>query len=121
MNTNISQVHQLLIKDATGLDPIRVIMEPGPNHKDYTGHFTVVVYGRAWSTYWCSMNWPLAEFVQKAPTDYIVGRLTQSAEYTNKQKRKRDAEYLTRIVDAIRTALNEMDNPTSPATPGAAA
>jgi hypothetical protein len=108
MNITHSEVQQMLITAAPGLDSIRVIIEPGPQREDFhTGHFTVVVYGRAWTTYWGAMASPLRDFVAKAPTHYIVARLVQGAEHTNKKKRKLDEEYISRIVDAIKEALRQ--------------
>lgn len=106
MEITKQQIEQLLIKGADRLDPIRVIMEPF-QAEYHSGHFTVLVYGRAWTTFWGNMGSPMRKFVLTANTSYIVDRLARSAEPTSEHKRERDEQYLTRIVEAIKAALRQ--------------
>lgn len=98
---------KLCIINAPDLDPIHVIMERNPDTPYHAGWFTVVVFGRAWTTYWGNMGNSMREFVLSANTDYIVERLAGSTQPTNQRKRKLDEAYLTRIVNAIKDALRQ--------------
>jgi hypothetical protein len=75
-----------------------VVLHDMPGHQ---GRLIVECYGNAWSTYWGAMGEPIRDFITGASTDYIANRL-----WPTKQRRtKAEYDYLTRIVQAVQTAL----------------
>ncbi len=110
MKTATTTIEQLLITDlmeSHRLDPVRVIMEPAVPGEYHAGRLTVIVYGRAWTTYFGNMGKPMREFLLHCNDAYLADRLAASAEPTNQRKRSLDGRYLLNIVSAIREALRQ--------------
>lgn len=91
----------LLISGAPKLDPVTVIMQDyGPGK----GKLILECYSEAWAAYWGAMgNRSLVQFVLGADTDYLANRLTRSCSDDH------EVNYVRRIVEALKTALNEGD------------
>lgn len=90
------------IIDAHGLDSITVFWQdfsPG------CGEITVVCYGRAWTAYFGAMSGKtIKEFVDMAGIDYLVNKMDTF------DMRKKDLPYLTRIITAVKKAIEEAAN-----------
>ncbi|OEZ92157.1 hypothetical protein JAB9_47230 [Janthinobacterium sp. HH107] len=105
MHIESSAVQQLLITGASGLDPIRVLIEDLESGK---GLLTVCCFHNAWAMaftgYWGAMSdRTLMQFLVDCDPDYIAGNLEWSLAKTRKQ-----TKYLTRIVVAMQAALREL-------------
>lgn len=87
------------VSDVPGIDPVTVVLEDlGPGK----GRLIVECYGRAWSAYWGAMGETrtVAKFVSASDRDYLVLRLGAD---------RRDREYLSKIVDAVKDALRQRE------------
>nr|WP_297529424.1 hypothetical protein [uncultured Roseateles sp.] len=88
------------------LDPSTVFFE---DFEPGRGQMTVVCWGRAWTHYWGAMGGnpthDIRSFVLKAWTGYIVGKLMDGAGPILKRAEKREEEWLTDIVEAIKDEL----------------
>lgn len=107
MKLTTTTVEQLLIDDlmqSHRLDPVRVIME---RTGEYSGHLTVICYGRSWTTYFSNMGEPMCEFIKSASAGYLADRLVRSCEHTSEKKNQLDECYLLKIIDAIKAALRQ--------------
>jgi len=95
-------VEAVSITDASGLDRIHVFwqdIEPGK------GYVTIICYGAAWTAYWGAMGGKtIRQFFCEVDADYIVNRMGHTPHL---KSTKRDLEYLTRIVEAVRASLRE--------------
>lgn len=87
------------VSDIPGIDPVTVVLEDlGPGR----GRLIVECFGQAWSAYWCAMGETrtVAKFVAASDRDYVVCRLGAA---------RRDREYLSKIVDAVKDALRQRE------------
>jgi hypothetical protein len=92
-------VEAFTIYEAPALDPVMVVIQ------DYhvgSGRLLVECFGSAWSTYWGAMgDNGVRGFVCSCSADYVTNRLWPSGQ----RRIKKDYAYLTRIVEAVQTAL----------------
>jgi len=90
------------IKDAPGLDWIYVYwsdVEPGK------GHVTITCYGSAWCAYFGGMPGDtIRQFFQRADTSYLVTKLGITPQL---KQTKQHANYLAKIIDAVKASLAE--------------
>ena len=93
------EVESLEISGIQGLDPIQVFWS---DVSDGVGSVTITCYGSAWTAYWGAMGHrTVKQFFHDADTGYLVTKLGYAPTL---KERKRDLEYLARIVTAIKTA-----------------
>lgn len=103
MKLGISTIEQLVITDAAGPDPIRVMIE---NYDLGQGRITITVWGRAWTAAWFAMAGASVEvFFANAGPDYILSNMVNSMAPTLKRNKKHDDAYLTRIIIATQEGL----------------
>lgn len=102
MKTTEIQFGGLEITGATNLDPIRVLF-----HDDEAGGGRVIItcWNLAWCNRWGAQGIPIREFFIKANIEYLVHNLCTVDYVTSQRARKKQSEYLTRIVVAIKAAL----------------
>lgn len=93
---------QMDIKNAPGLDPIRVIvddLEPG------RGRITVSCYDMAWVGYWGAMGGrTLRDFFMDCGSDYLAGNMGCGS---GLKQGARDRTYLIRVIEAVQRAFRE--------------
>jgi hypothetical protein len=94
------------ITEVRGLDPVRVILQ---DYGTGQGRLILECYGKAWANFWASMGGSLIEFLRRADAGYI-----ETALHCGQKPRKSDREYLLRIVNALKAALADAENETSP-------
>ena len=93
-----------VITEAEGLDPIGVQLHDFERGK---GRLVVECYGQAWAAYWLGMGgMRLREFIASADADYIAICLQRDS---MRRPSKRGMKYLTRIVEAMKSALKQLD------------
>jgi hypothetical protein len=87
------------------LDPVTAFLE---DFEPGRGQLTLVCWGRAWTHFWGAMGNDLtvAEFVGKASTGYIVGKLMLPCDVLLKRAERREEKWLTQIVEALKIELN---------------
>jgi hypothetical protein len=95
-------VDTLVIPSQPGLDGIVVYWH---NYEPGKGMVTIVCFGAAWNTYFGGMSGEtIQKFFNGAGADYLANALTRSPHL---MQRKRDLEYVTRIVKAVKVVLKE--------------
>jgi hypothetical protein len=96
----VGNVTAMDIVGAPALDPIRVFWwDAAPG----VGSVTITCYGAAWTAFFGAMPAEtIREFFATANTDYLVTKLGITPHL---YQRKRDHQYLARIIDAIKATL----------------
>ena len=93
------EVESLEISGIQGLDPIQVFWS---DVSDGVGSVTITCYGSAWTAYWGAMgHLTVKEFFLQADVGYLINKLGYAPTL---KERKKDLEYLSRIVKAIKAA-----------------
>ncbi len=95
----------IVVRGVKGLDPVTAVFrDAGPGR----GELIVACYGKSWSAYWGAMgDETVKEFVRTCNRGYICNKLT---DYSKRQT-KSDLEYLERIVDAVKGAIQDQSSP----------
>jgi len=92
-------VEALTIVDAPALDPIRVFLQDIEQGK---GRIVIECYGVAWSAFWGAMGQSdLRGFVSSCDPIYLANCLSRDG----RERSKKAAAYLLRIVVAVKQAL----------------
>ena len=100
------QCRAFRIKDAPALDPITIIVRETDRGQ---GQMIIECYGQSWVAFWGSMGSnTVIQFVAGCGVDYLLGCF-RPAKFTKKQ-----AEYLTRVLTAVKAACVEIENFGSP-------
>ena len=103
MKVEISKnsVKNLKISEIANLDLVNVYLE---NIEPGKGRILIECYGKSWTAYWGAMSGlTIQAFFVKADNSYITDRLDYKA-------KGRYLKYLTRIVEAVKEALQQIDN-----------
>jgi hypothetical protein len=88
------------VASSSGVDSITVFWR---NYQPGKGSVTITCYGSAWTAYFGAMSGQtIQQFFARADTDYLVTKLGITPEL---KQRKRDHEYLARIIDAVKAAM----------------
>lgn len=97
LHSNVLEIHS-----APGLDTIHVYwLDLGVGQ----GHVTITCFGNAWTAYFGAMGGrSVKKFFAGGCPDYLVNKLGYSQVL---KSRKKDLEYLERIVRAVQAALAE--------------
>lgn len=88
---------------AEGLDPIDVYIRMD---SESAGRITIQCFDQCWTSYWGHMGGSMREFWNRCSMGYLTNSL-QSKLFTNASLKKREDEYLSRIVLAVKRALKE--------------
>jgi hypothetical protein len=96
------QIESFNIK-TEGLDPIDVYIRMD---SETAGRITIQCFSQCWTAYWGSMGCGMREFWNGCNIGYLVSAM-QNNLLTNSSIKKREKEYLTRIVTAVKAALQE--------------
>jgi len=98
-----AQVSMLTITDAPNLDPIRVVTE---NYKPGQGRIVIQCWDRAWAAAWMGMSGrTIEQFFIACDWDYLFSNLTNGLHGLRQDAKKRDKEYVRRIIEAVQTAF----------------
>lgn len=90
------QVDAVKITNAPGLDQIHAFwMDVGPGQ----GYVTIICYGKSWTAYFGGMRdgQNIRQFFDRADTEYLVCKMGYGP--------KRDIQYLTKIINAVKESL----------------
>jgi hypothetical protein len=88
------------VPSSSGMDSITVFWR---NYQPGKGSVTITCYGSAWTAYFGAMSGQtIQQFFASADTGYLVNKLGITPEL---KQRKRDHEYLGRIIDAVKAAM----------------
>ncbi len=99
MKTEIKNIECLTITDVRSLDLINVYFK---NNDLGQGSITITCYGKAWTSYFGSMgDRTIEQFVKSCGADYLVSKMIDYS----KRVPKKDEEYFTRIVNAVKESL----------------
>lgn len=105
MRIEETTVQKLKITEATGLDPITVILEDIESGR---GQITIICHARAWTAYWGGMgDRSVEQFVASCHPEYVADNLKWGMEPTLKRYEKHEYSYLVRIVEAVQAALRQ--------------
>ncbi|HCZ33027.1 MAG TPA: hypothetical protein DHV93_05965 [Holophagaceae bacterium] len=101
MRTEHRPAAAFVLLEVPGLDPINVITQDlGPSE----GRLIIECFGQTWSYYWGAMGGQrLAEFVATSDPSYLCSKLQGCA-----RLKKREVEYLYRIIAAVQQAMREV-------------
>ena len=103
MKIERSQVTMMTITEAPGLDPIDVFIV---NYAPGKGRMTIRCWDRAWTCAWFAMRGlTIEQFFLEADADYIISNVMGGLHGMRKDAKKNDERYLSRLVEAIQTAL----------------
>ena len=101
----------LEISDYPGLDPVRVMIY---DIGEGSGRVVIECFGQAWAGYWGAMGTSLRDFFVAAPVDYLC----QAMRASERNVKKSDRDYLTRIIRAVQEALRTMEPAKTPEETG---
>lgn len=100
MNIWKDQVEVLEIAGAPGLDPIRVIFQDGQK----STRLFIQCYDKAWTYYFGSIGEQSGKsFFKSCGVDYLTMKMVDFS--ATKAKIKREEDYLSRIIQAIKEGL----------------
>jgi hypothetical protein len=100
MKTKCFSVAGFEVSDMPDLDTITVYFH---DYELGKGRITVECYGCSWTSYFGAMGEKtIREFVSTAGVDYLVNKLGNAPIL---KQRKRDSDYLARILTAVKVAL----------------
>jgi hypothetical protein len=103
VNVKHSTVRMLTITGVHNLDPVRVITE---NYNPGQGRIVIQCWDRAWAAAWMGMGGcTIEEFFIDCTWDYLFGNLTNGLHGLRQDAKKRDKEYLRRIIEAVQSAF----------------
>lgn len=101
-----AKVRMLSIENAAALDPVDVFIV---NYAPGKGRITIRCWDRAWTCAWFAMGGlSIEQFFIDADRDYILNNISTHGLRVDAKKRERD--YVGRIVDAVKRALSSMEN-----------
>jgi len=96
-----NSIKQLKISDHPGLDLVNVYLE---NIEPGKGRILIECWGKSWTAYWGAMSGMIIEdFFVLAENSYITDRLDPKA-------KGHKLKYLTKIVNAVKEALNQINH-----------
>lgn len=98
MRVETIKAETFTIFNAPALDPVTVVLQDSGGQ----GRLIVECFGSAWSGYWGAIgNHTLKEFLIGCHPEYIAGKM----EPLERPLGKKEQRYLTRIVEAVHSAL----------------
>ncbi len=91
-------------KGLSSLDPVTAFLqdfEPG------RGQLTLVCWERAWTYFWGAMGdgSTVAEFVGRASTRYLVGKLMLPSDVMLKRAERREDQWVNQIIEGLKNEL----------------
>lgn len=135
MQIKEKNIKQIIIQDAKGIEPIRVLIDEWQEKQisgeiKYSGHIVILCYGVALNHYFSSMGMPMCEFLLECHTFYLLGKFEANARSTfnpeafdsfldeNDDIQKRESEasvematyhrdYICRIIEAVKQAFRK--------------
>lgn len=104
MKIETTTLQALTLRDVPGLDPVTAILRDLAPGK---GQLIVECYGKAWSAFWGAMGAEtVSQFVRTASPGYVENCLINGPRGSMLRIQERhQMAYLTRIVEALRSAL----------------
>ena len=92
---------------ASGLDDLDQVTAFLEDFEPGRGQLTLVCWGRAWTHFWGAMGngSTLSEFLSRASTGYLVGKLMLPYDVMLKRSEKREERWLSQIVEALKVEL----------------
>jgi hypothetical protein len=103
MKIEATTPNMLTITGASNLDPIRVITE---NYQPGQGRIIIQCWDRAWAAAWMGMSGRTTEqFFIECDWDYLFSNLTNGLHGLRQDAKKREREYVRRIIEAVQAAF----------------